>query len=389
MQQFSCDKEIAVAANHDFENEVCQFLRNWVGQHEGEMLLQFDQSLDEYLANDALRDFFLNSVHPLQQLLQHNIIAAHLGRGATEVYFDPISGDPLFSVAEQRIYNFARRMDSDRMDVPFRSIHPCKQTEAGDTADISTYPVESELLRYNSGNHFASRPANINVFDENSKNCIAKSACNLTVLFKRGFLEDRLQEIRDLTFALHQAEEKQIQFFVICSRHSLTEGHFGTSVVVMDPANPHFPIRVLVCDTLLKELPKHPRWWHHFVAEYATVFGEAIAEIIEDLSHPLQKVNVKGDNPYRHDWDCPYYVTSMTEALAEIVKSTPELIVDGNLQDIHTAMRSLMPDYYHTEQVIKEREEIKHVNRLKRWNSGAEVIKGLRADITRNSSHEA
>ncbi|MEO6151481.1 MAG: hypothetical protein ABIP28_15025, partial [Mucilaginibacter sp.] len=344
-QHFTSAKQAAAAANFNFERDIYLFLRNWVDRHEGETLLRVDQPLEEYLGADALRDFFLNSTHPLQQLLQHSTIAGHLGRNEAEVYFDPTTGDPLFAPSEQRIYNLARRMDSEKMDIPFRSVHPCKQTATGDTADISTYPAESEQLRYNSGNHFSSRPANGNVFDENSQRCTAKSAGNLYVLYKRGFLEDRLREIKELVFELYQAGEQQLQFFVICSRHSLQEGHFGASLVIMDPANPHIPARVLVCDTLLKELPQHPRWWHHFVAEYSNVFGDAIAEVIEDLSHPLQKVNVKGDDPYRHDWDCPYYVASMADALADLANKSPELLIMGSIQDIHSAMKSLMQDY--------------------------------------------
>jgi hypothetical protein len=179
-------EEEAEAANHHFEFEVNQFLRNWILEHEGETLLQFDQSLAEYLSNDALRDFFLHSVHPLKQLLQQRAIASHLGRSVSEVYFNPTSGDPFFSAIEQRIYNLAHRMDSEKMHIPFRSVHPCKQTEAGDNSDISTYPVESEQIRYNSGNHFTSRPANGNVFDENSKWCSAKSDSNLHVLCSSG-----------------------------------------------------------------------------------------------------------------------------------------------------------------------------------------------------------
>ncbi|MBD1393599.1 hypothetical protein [Mucilaginibacter glaciei] len=387
MQTLNC-KAAAETANLNFEREVYFFLRKWVNQHEDETLLRFEQSMGEYLANNALRDFFLSAVHPLQQLLQHSAIAGHLGRDAAAAYFDPTSGDPLFAPFEQRIYNLARRMDSEQMDVPFRAIQSAKQTEAGDTADISTYPLDSEELRYNSGNHFTSRPANGNVFDENSSRCKTKSAGNLHVLFERGFLEDRLQDIKAIAVAAHDAGETELQFFVICSRHSITEGHFGASLVIMNPANPHFPERVLVCDTLLKELPQHPRWWNHFIAEYSNVFGDAVAEIVEDLSHPLQKVNIKGDDPFRHDWDCPYYVTSMTNALSDLVIVAPELIVNGSLQEIHNAMKALMPDYYLPNQEIKGREDIKQINRLKRWNSGAEVIKSLVADITRNSSYE-
>jgi hypothetical protein len=383
MQQSTCTKEMAVAANHNFELQVYQLLSGWVSQHDSETLLRFDQPLEKYLVNDGLRDFFLSVTHPLQQLLQHSSIAHHLGRSIDEVYFDPINGDPLFSVSEQRIYNLARRMDSEQMDIPFRSVHPSKQTEAGDIADIGTYPVESEI-RYNSGNHFTSRPANANVFDENSERCTAKSGGNLQVLFKRGYLEDRLQDIKDLVFALHEAGEQQLQFFVIYSRHSVKEGHFGASLVIMDPVNPYFPVRVLVCDTLLKQLPAHPRWWNHFVAEYTNVFGNAVAEIIEDLSHPLQKVNVKGDDPYRHDWDCPYYVTSMTDALADLVTQCPKLMVNGGLQEINDAMKTLMQDYYQPDKIIKDRQDIKLVNRLKRWNSGQKVIKGLLSDIVHN-----
>jgi hypothetical protein len=277
-------------------------------------------------------------------------------------------------------------MDSERMHVPFRSVHPNKQTEAGDIADISTYPVESEEIRYNSGNHFASRPANNNVFDENSKRCTAQTEGDLYVLFKRGFLEDRLLDVKEHAAALHHAGISQLQFFVIYSRHSLKEGHFGVSLVIMDTANPDFPKRVMVCDTLLKDLPQHPRWWNHFIAEYSNVFGDAIAEIIEDLSHPLQKVNVKGDYPYRHDWDCPYYAASMADALAALVKTDPELLLSGCINDIHNAMRDYMPDYYQHDREIKNRYDIQTANRLKRWKSGHEAIKDLIIETGRKSS---
>lgn len=381
-------KEIADAVNRRFERKFHDFLRAWVRDHESKTLLRFNQPLDEYLANDALRDFFLNTQHPMQQLLKKRFIARHLSRRAGAVYFDPVSADPLFAPTEQRIYNLARRMDSERMHVPFRSAHPNKQTEAGDTADISTYPAGSEEIRYNSGNHFTSRPANGNVFDENSKSCTAKSEDNLHVVFKRGFLEDRLHEIKEITATMHATGETQPQFFVICSRHSLQEGHFGASLVIMDPANPDFPMRVMVCDTLLKELPQHPRWWNHFVAEYSNIFGDAIAEIVEDLSHPLQKVNIKGDAPYRHDWDCPYYVASMTHALADLAKANPELLLKGSIAEIHNAMKELMHDYYQRDGEIKSRPEIQKVNRLKRWKSGREVIESLMVDVSRKSSYE-
>ena len=386
MKQCACTKEMAEAANCRFERKIYKFLRAWVRDHRDKILLRFDQPLDEYLANDALRDFFLVTRHPVQQLLKKRFVASHLIRHAHAIYFDPVTGDPLMAPAEQRIYNLARRMDSERMHVPFRSVHPNKQTDAGDIADISTYPAGSDEIRYNSGNYFSSRPANGNVFDENSHRCKAKSSGNLHVLFKRGFLEERLQDLKEHTAALHEAGEIGLQFFVICSRHSQKEGHFGASLVIMDPENPDFPRRVMVCDTLLKELPHHPRWWNHFIAEYSHVFGDAIAEIVEDLSHPLQKVNIKGDTPYRHDWDCPYYVASMADALADLVKTKPELVLHGSIYDVHNAMKQLMPDYYQQNGEIKDRAGIQQANRLKRWKSGREVIKDLLIEINRNSS---
>lgn len=382
MEQHNYTTEIAEAASRCFDLEVYQFLQAWAYNHEDETLLRFDQTLEEYLANDALRDFFLNTEHPLQKLLKNRSIADHLGRSAEKVYFDPRSGDPLLAVTEQRIYNLARRMGSEQMHVPFRSVHPNKQTESGDTADISTYPAHSEEVRYNSGNHFTSCPANDNVFYENSQRCLAKSEGNLQVLFKHGFLEDRLKEVKELTAAMYDTQE---QYFVICSRHSPKEGHFGTALVVMDPANPNFPRRVMICDTLLKELPHHPRWWNHFIAEFTAVFGDAIVEIVEDLSHPLQKVNIKGDDPYRHDWDCPYYATSMAEALADLVSYHPEVILNGSSTEIHEAMKDMMPEYYHSNREIKGRADIQQANRLKRWKSGSEVIKHLAIEINQSS----
>ena len=388
MKNCTFTKEIALAANYSFDRKVYQFLRTWVEEHADKTLLQFNQTLDEYLVNDALRDFFMNTQHPIQQLLKNRFIACHLGRRVGSVYFDPVSGDPLLAGIEERIYNLARRMDSERMHVPFRSVHPNKQTEAGDTADVSSYPADSEEIRYNSGNHFTSRPANNNVFDENSKRCTAKSAGNLHVLFKRGFLEDRLKDMKELTTEMHDAGETEPQFFVIYSRHSPKEGHFGVSLVIMDPVKPDFPKRVMVCDTLLKELPHHPRWWNHFIEEYTHVFGDAIAEIVEDLSHPLQKVNVKGDDPYRHDWNCPYYAASMADALAELVTNNPEFLLNGGLAEIHNAMKGIMSDYYLPDQEIKDRQAIQHTNRLKRWHSGRELIKDLVIEVGHSSTYE-
>lgn len=388
MEQSTLGKEAATAANDIFTQKLSSFLRSWVQNHEDETLLQFDQTLDEYLANDALRDFFLNTEHPIQRLLKNRSIACHLGRRAKDVYFDPTTGEPLLALQEQRIYNLARRMDSEAMHVPFRSVNPNKQTEAGDVADINTYPVDSEELRYNSGNYFVSRPANGNVFDEQSKYCISKAHGNLHILFKRGFLEDRLQEIKEFTAELHTQGETQMQFFVVYTRHSPTEGHFGVSLVIMEPANPDFPHRVMVCDTLLKELPQHPRWWLHFVAEYSNVFGEAIVEIMEDLSHPLQKVNIKGDSPYRHDWDCPYYAASMANALANLVNTDPDFLLRASVTDIHNAMKDIMADYYLPGQEIKQRADIQETNRLKRWKSGREVINDLVTEMYRKTSYE-
>jgi hypothetical protein len=377
MDQYTRLKQIAIASNHFFEQEITRFLRLWVVKNEDQTLLRFDQTLEEYLANDALRDFFLNTAHPVQTLLENSRVAGHLARSIDQVFFDPINGDPLLAPSEQRIYNLSRRMDSEQMHVPFRSVQPNKQTEAGDTADIASYPEDSEELRYNSGNHFTSRPANANVFDEHSKSCMAKAGGNLHVLYKRGFLEERLQEVKEITALLHEQSVTDLQFFVICSRHSEIEGHYGTSIVIMDPVNPDFPKRVMTCDTLLKELPQHPRWWNHFVAEYSNVFGNAIAEIIEDISHPLQKVNVKGDDPYRHDWNCPYYTSSTANALADLVNEVPELIINGTTKEIYDAMKASMTDYYEAFGEIRERDDIQLINRKKRWLSGIEMISNL------------
>ena len=387
MEQYNCTYEIGEATNHFFEREVYNFLRTWVDNNGDRTLFQFDQSIDVYLANEALRDFFMTTEHPVQSLLSDRSIAEHLGRCSRSVYFDPLSGDPLLAQTEQRIYNLARRLDSELMHVPFRSIHPNKQTDTGDPSSISSYPKDSEEIRYNSGNHFSSRPANTNVFDEHSKRCTAKSGGNLHVFVKYGYLEDRLEDVRKVTAQLKSEGETNFQFFVIYSRHSPTEGHFGVSLVVMDPLCPNFPKRVLVCDTLLKELPMHPRWWNHFVAEYSNVFGDAIAGVIEDLSHPLQKVNIKGDDPYRHDWNCPYYAASMADALAEIVKNSSDLILNGSLVQIHTAMKSNMSDYYEADCQIKDRVVIQQVNKLKRWDSGSELVKELIAEASRKSSY--
>lgn len=380
MTQHTDAHALANAANQRFENTMHRFLKRWAKTNGQATLLRFDQPLGDYLQGDALRDFFLSTSHPMHELLKHTVIAKHLGRSVRRVYFDPVTGDPLFAVTEQRIYNLARRLDSEKMQVPFRSVQPNKQTPEGDTADIASYPEQSDTLRYNSGNHFSSRPANGNVFDENSHRCLAESGGRLQVLFSRGYLEDRLQEVKVLTAAAQAAGQTGPLFFVICSRHSAKEGHYGVNLLVMDPATPLYPKRVLICDTLLKELPQHPRWWYFFMEEYASVFGAAVKDLIEDISHPLQKVNVSGDDPYRHDWDCPYYAAAMTLALIRIVRARPELPLSGNTEAIHRAMKKELGEYYLPDGTIKDRAGIRLANRLKRWNSGRLLIRIIVAE---------
>ena len=364
--------------NMAFESEVSSFLSAWmIRQNKPEILTSHSQSRS-YLGYGALRDFFSISGNPMGELLDVDSIFNHLNRAEHLVYFDPISSDPLFSRAEQRIYNLARRLDKAEINIPFRSVQVNKQTEFGDIAEICTYPSDSEELRYNSGNHFASRPANGNVFVQNSEHCKLKSDRNLHILYKIGFLEDRLQEIRSFNHTSDNKGHNQPVFFVICSRHSINEGHFGTSLVVMDPHLPEIPRRILVCDTLLKQLPHHPRWWHHFLSAYSNVFGYAVNEFIEDLSHPLQKVNVKGDDPFRHDWDCPYYAAALANALSELVITNPELLLYGSTSEVHQSMCQFMPEYYYSTGEIKPRSEIQISNRKKRWNSGQQLINGLK-----------
>ncbi|WP_053058197.1 hypothetical protein [Pedobacter sp. BMA] len=364
--------------NMAFESDISSFLCAWMVKQSKPGLLRFDQDNSAYLENDALRDFFISSENPMGELLSDERIFLHLNRPEHLVYFDSISGDPLLSRSEQRIYNLARRMEHVEVHIPFRSVQPNKQTEVGDIADIETYPEDSAEVRYNSGNHFASRPANANVFIQNSQFSTMKSEGNLHVLFKNGFLEDRLQEIRSYQYPKENLIPGQLLFFVICSRHSITEGHFGTSLVIIDPQTPEFPKRILICDTLLKQLPQHPRWWHHFVNAYSNVFGDAANELIEDVSHPLQKVNIKGDDPFRHDWDCPYYAAALADAFSGLVKNNVEVLLHGSSLDVHIAMRQYMSEYYDPTGEIKPRSDIQFSNRIKRWRSGQQLIGELR-----------
>jgi hypothetical protein len=71
MEPKICIKHVAEAANRRFEREIQRFLRSWI-QFNGDLtLLRFDQTLEQYLENDALRDFFLHTAHPIQAILEN------------------------------------------------------------------------------------------------------------------------------------------------------------------------------------------------------------------------------------------------------------------------------------------------------------------------------
>ena len=124
-------------------------------------------------------------------------------------------------------------------------------------------------------------------------------------------------------------------------------GHYG-------PISSLLSLRALVCDTLLRITATSA-----LVASFYCLNIQMYLVMRSGNDRgsfaPLQKVNIKGDDPYRHDWDCPYYVASMTNALADLVILTPELMVNGCLEEIQNAMTSLMPEYYQANQIIKER----------------------------------
>lgn len=390
----------AEQANQQFDEAVKQFLHNWLQQRleqgtvnhtdvsadTDELRSQYaHHDADEFVENGALRTFFKQHDDALEQLLQQPAIAQHLLRMSYEVHFEPDAYEPLMARFERRIYNLAAHRE--QREVSFRYSPTSRQGIHGDSvgwADVPTPGVEMsgvDMPREDIGYYFGTRRS-----DETALGILARQLHHEAELadelpmhvMTEGYMEDALRAIRATTEQLAGAGDMRLHGFVIQRRHAAHDRHLGAALLLMHPAQPDQPRRIIFCDTLNPS--GTPPWWNTFKRVLDTVFPQPegtapVSDRLEDGSVNLQRLH--DGVPVRHqDIDCAFYTASIARALIQLAVQQPDLLQYGPIDEIVSRMTERMPDYFVEANAPKPPTVVREVNVVRRWNTGREALLG-------------
>ena len=369
----------AQLANAAFDNVVRQFLRHWLdaGTVSG-LHAETKQDVNDFIETGALRSFFKHHDDALERLLTDESMAAHLLRPAGEVFFEPDAYEPLLSRFERRIYNLAAHRE--HREVPFRYCPPSRQGDFGDTPDQSQLP--SEVIREDIGTYFGTRRSDItalNILVDQLRRETLRPASWPVIVVTEGYMTESLQRVRSLTEEAADNGDGQLHCFVIQRRHAHDDRHLGAALLVMDPARPDLPQRVIFCDTLNPN--GTPPWWNKFKGKVNAAFPQPdgqppASDRLEDGGVNLQRLH--DGVPVRHqDIDCAFYSASMCRALIQLAQQLPDLIQHGSINDIVSEMTARMPEYFDAPNQPKDPVLVREVNVIRRWNTGREALQNL------------
>ncbi|MBC3786538.1 hypothetical protein [Spirosoma utsteinense] len=376
-------KERADWANNAFDHAVKQFLREWIdhstvtGNH---LDADRDTDTDAFVEHGALRSFFKHSDDALERLLRQDAIARHLLRPVGEVYFENDAYEPMLAVFEKRIYNLAAHRE--HREVPFRYSPASRQGAHGDT--IGLFDEHTGQSREDIGMYFGTRRSDTTALtilgDHLRRQALLPTPTSLPVhVVTEGYMTDSLRMVRDRSEQLQAQGDTQLHCFVIQRRHAADDRHLGAALLVMDPAQPGNPRRIIFCDTL--NPLGQPPWWDKFKQKVDDVFPQPVdcvpvSERLEDGGVNLQRLH--DGVPVRHqDIDCAFYTASMVSALIQVAQSTPDLILTGSISEVVSAMTARMPAYFEEANQPRDPVQVREENVTRRWNTGREALQNL------------
>lgn len=371
-------KERADWANNAFDHAVKQFLREWIdhstvaGSH-----IEADPDTDLFIEHGALRSFFKHSDDALERLLRNDAIARHLLRPISEVFFENDAYEPMLALFEKRIYNLA--VHREHLEVPFRYSPASRQGTHGDT--VGLFDGEGQP-KEDIGMYFGTRRSDTTALtilgDQLRREAALPTRLPVHVVTE-GYMDESLRHVRAVTEQLQADGDDQLHCFVIQRRHAADDRHLGGALLLMNPANPAVPERVIFCDTL--NPLGQPPWWDKFKQKVDAVFPQpegcpAVSDRLEDGGVNLQRLH--DGVPVRHqDIDCAFYSASMVRALIQLAQSTPDLILTGDIRDIVADMTARMPEYFEAANQPKDPVLVRAENVARRWNTGREALQNL------------
>lgn len=391
-------KQRAIQANQAFDEAVKQFLREWIkngtaadspeASHAAINTGSFTdfvryvtlaEETETFIEEGALRSFFKHHDDALERLLDQPTIASHLLRQGWAVHFEPDAYEPMLAKFERRIYNLAAHRE--HREVPFRYSPTSRQGTHGDSIGWADLPVDHSV-REDIGYYFGTRRSDATALDilgrQLQREALLASALPVHVMLE-GHMEDSLRAIKAETDRLNAEKDMQVRCFVIQRRHAADDRHLGAALLLMNPAQPDRPQRLVFCDTL--NPGGQPPWWESFKQKVDAVFTQPegvtpVSDGLEDGGVNLQRLHE--GVPVRHqDIDCAFYTASMARALIQTAVQHPEVILYGPTDAIVSHMTGRMTDYFEAANCPKDPVAVREVNIIRRWNTGREALLSL------------
>lgn len=386
--------EDATAANAAFDEAVKAFLFDWINRGTPGKVIHPEtaETVDELMPYGALRVFFKHVPNAMDQLLLDPTIAAHLMRPVEQVHFTGDAYQPLFSDLERRIYNMA--MQRDQNPIPFRYSSDSRQDVHGDTIAHHRHDPEKRPVE-DIGTYFGTRRSDeiaLNLFAQELRDEAAKPGGLPVHVVTEKFLPDFLRIARERTEAMQAEGVTGPQCFVIQRRHGDPEEHgkrdmhLSAMLLVMDPAHPETPLRIVAADTVKRHnLDQPPYWWDKFKQKVDAVFpvedGAPTSDWMEDGGVLLQREHKNRQDqwePVRHqDIDCAFYTRAVAKAWIILAKTRSDLILHGAMPEIMSEATGLMPIYYDAPNEAKTDREVRQANIRQRWDTGTEALRAI------------
>ncbi|MBO0951747.1 hypothetical protein J2I46_24405 [Fibrella sp. HMF5405] len=388
-------KQQAVAANHAFDETVKQFLRDWIEQgtvsgiagHEAistatgtfadfVRFVALEEEIETFVEQGALRSFFKHHDDALERLLQQPAIASHLIRPGHDVFFEPDAYEPMLAKFERRIYNLAAHRE--HLEVPFRYSPTSRQGTHGDSIGWADLPLDHNV-REDIGYYFGTRRSDATALGILGRQLHreAQLADQLPVhVVLEGHMDESLRAVKMATEQLQQEGDIRMHCFIIQRRHAHDDRHLGAALLLMNPAVPDQPQRIIFCDTLNPN--GQPPWWESFKRKIDAAFPQPegampVSDRLEDGGVNLQRLH--DGVPVRHqDIDCAFYTASMARALIQTAIQHPEVILYGPTDAVVSHMTGRMTDYFESANCPKDPAIVREVNIIRRWNTGREAL---------------
>lgn len=381
VSQTEYTRERADQANQAFDGSVKRYLRDWIERGtiaETPKSVDLESDTEDFIEHGALRSFFKHRDDAFELLLEDEAIARHMLRPINQVYFADDAYEPLLAKFEKRIYNLAAHRE--HLEVPFRYTPPNRQGAHGDTLPLFEMPDGS--IKEDIGMYFGTRRSDTTALSILASHLRREASppSDLPIhVVTEGYMEDSLLAIRRATERLGDEGDSQFHCFVIQRRHAADDRHLGAALLIMDPAHPGTPRRVIFCDTLNPS--GQPPWWDKFKTKLDSAFpqpegSDPVSERLEDGGVKLQRLHE--GVPVRHqDIDCAFYTFSIVRALIQMVRVAPDLVLSGSIEAVVSEMTARMPEYYEQPNTPKEPAVVREANVISRWRMGWEALKNM------------